>query len=390
MAPGRKWLPSAPNSPHGQALRSLSQEDLDYLNRYGFDEILFEGWRKSVNQGWLSEENNVIESEPLAPPHDSIETIPKQGSEEYEVLLDLGASSIASGQLGVVILNGGMATRFGGVVKGVVEVLGKGRSFLGLKIEDVRRAQDEHGGLIQVYLMNSFATQESTVEHLEENDYFGLPREQVTTFTQFISVRMEKDGDIFLTSDGKVSYHGPGHGDFAPAMRDSGCLRHFTSQGGKYLFVCNVDNVGARVDASILGHHIHSEAELTVEVAPKWPGDVGGSPFLVDGKLQLVEQIRYPPGFDPDVVDVFNTNSFTFSADALEGDIDLGWYYMEKEVEGREAIQVERLIGEMTRFLDSRFIRVKRTGLENRFFPIKTPEDLETGRDEIEEMYDAG
>jgi len=43
--------------------------------------------------------------------------------------------------------------------------------------------------------------------------------------------------------------------------------------------------------------------------------------------------------------------------------------------------------GEMTRFLKSGFVRVKRTGPEGRFFPIKTPEDLEVGRDEVEEMY---
>ena len=217
-----------------------------------------------------------------------------------------------------------------------------GRSFLGLKFEDVLRAQEEHGGRIHVFLMNSFATCEATIQHLQDNHYFGLAKEQVTNFTQFVSVRMEKDGDLFVPADGTLSVYGPGHGDFAPALRDRGCLRRFTSEGGRFLFVSNVDNVGARVDALTLGHHIHREVDVTVEVAPKWPGDVGGSPLLVDGELQMVEQIRFPPNFDPEIVDVFNTNSFTFTADALDRDFDLGWYYTEKEVEGRTAVQIER------------------------------------------------
>ena len=42
------------------------------------------------------------------------------------------------------MLNGGMATRFGGVVKGTVDVLGKtGRSFLGLASRTCLRARKQ-------------------------------------------------------------------------------------------------------------------------------------------------------------------------------------------------------------------------------------------------------
>ena len=52
-------------------------------------------------------------------------------------------------------------------------------------------------------------------------------------------------------------------------------------------------------------------------------------------------------------------------------------------------MQIERLVGEMTRFLKSHFIRVRRTGATSRFFPIKTPDDLTAGQDEIREMFAA-
>ena len=41
-------------------MRSLTAEQLTFLKRYGFDELLFEAWRKGVAQGWLAREKNVV------------------------------------------------------------------------------------------------------------------------------------------------------------------------------------------------------------------------------------------------------------------------------------------------------------------------------------------
>ena len=368
-------------------LESLNPDDLHHLGRYGFDPDLFASWQEGVRSGELSAARNTLQSTILAPEPQTIQGLPKKGTPEAEELEALGREAISRGELGAVILNGGMATRFGGAVKGAVKVLGE-RSFLGLKLEDIQRTEQACGGEIQVFLMNSFATESSTKRHLEENDHFGFTPERIRAYNQFVSLRMTPAGKIFKTQDGGISPYGPGHGDFAPAFRDSQCLQGFLDAGGRYVFATNVDNLGACVSPRILGHHIRSQADATVEVAPKWPGDVGGAPYIVDNKLQLVEQIRYAKDFDPDIVDVFNTNTFTFTASALDREFNLGWYFVKKTIEDQAAVQIERLIGELTRFLDCNFIKVKRTGTENRFLPIKTPEDLDAARDEIAELYD--
>lgn len=369
-------------------LKSLSEQHLSYLSQFGFNAELFESWRAAVRDGSFSIANNKVCGQLLAPNADQIRTMPREGSPERDGLAEIGKEAIRNGEFGVVILNGGMATRFGGAVKGTVDVIGD-TSFLGLKMQDIRQAEDVCGGTIPVMLMNSFATAEATLEHCRAHDNFGLPASQISHFTQFISVRLDENGDIFEPESGEISPYGPGHGDFSFALRASGLLETFLAGGGKYLMLQNVDNLGARVSPAILGHHIQQRAEITCECAPKWPGDVGGSPYLLDGKLQLVEQIRYPDEFDPDIVDVFNTNTFHFTASALDRDFELGWYYVEKQVQGKKAIQIERLVGELTRHLKSNFIRVKRTGDGTRFLPIKTPDDLESARDEIRELYDA-
>ena len=364
----------------------FSDKQLSYLNQFGFDPTLLDNWRKGVQNGWYSQKNNWVQGKIHAPDSESIDHFPKRGSELRAHYEEIGRAALAKGEFGVVILNGGMATRFGGVVKGTVPVLGK-RTFLELKAEDIKRMQDQVGCTIPVFLMNSFATEGPTQEHCVAHGNFGLQEGQITHFNQFISVRMTESGHLFTTDDGNLSLYGPGHGDFAPALRSSGCLDKFIEGGGKYLFLSNVDNLGARVSPIVLGYHIEKARPITVEVTPKWPGDVGGSPFIFDDNLQLIEQVRYPKGFDPDIVDVFNTNTFTFTAEALREEVDLGWYYVAKTVDGRKAIQMEHLVGEMTQFFDSNYLRVKRSGSENRFLPVKTPADLDSSREEISTLY---
>lgn len=368
-------------------MHELTPEQTSRLDRWGFDPTLLARWRAAVAAGEASLANNEMRSPMLAPEAGAIRDMPAPDTPEHAELERAGLDAMKRGEFGVAILNGGMATRFGGVVKGIVEVLPPDRSFLALKLANVRAAQRRCGARIPVYLMNSFATDADTRAHLEQHAWFGLEPSQVHLFTQFVSVRLTPEGDLFLREDGDVSPYGPGHGDFAPALRRSGCLAQFLRDGGRWLFVSNVDNLGARIDPVLLGLHVQSQREATVELAPKWPGDVGGSPYFVDGRIQLVEQIRYPKSFDPDIVDVFNTNTFHFSAAALDREFDLNYYFVPKSVDGRPAIQLERLIGELTRVLSTNYVRVKRTGPASRFLPVKTPDDLEAAREDIAAMY---
>jgi len=367
-----------------------NEQQLAFLNQYGFDQELQQRWQEGLRAGTLSIATNAVTGDLLVPPPGTVQKLPGSGTKAWRELERIGNEAINKGELGVVVLNGGMATRFGGVVKGVVPVLGPERSFLGLCVEDVLQAERIAQGQVRLWLMNSFATDKSTKEHVAEHAHFGGDPARIEHFTQFVALRMDKKGELFRLATGELSPYGPGHGDFAPAFRRCGALKRFLDGGGRWLFVRNVDNLGARIDPVILGHHIKSACEATVELAPKWPEDVGGSPFHYLGRTQLIEQLRYRAGFDPNIVDVFNTNTFWFSAAALDRDFDLGWYYVEKHVDGRRAVQVEHLIGELTAHLSTNFLQVRRNGKQTRFLPMKSPEDLRAALEEIAEMYEVG
>jgi UTP--glucose-1-phosphate uridylyltransferase len=357
------------------------------LLRYGLDGALLQGWQDGLAQGRISLQRNLVTSPLLPPPPGTVRDLPADNTAAQSEMEQLGAAAIRNGEMAVVILNGGMATRFGGVVKGVVDVLGPGRSFLQLAMQDIAHVQRRCGGRIHVFLMNSYATEAATKAHFEQHRHFGLDPAQIHHFNQFVSVRLEKDGAIFVTQDGAISPYGPGHGDFPSAFRQSGALAALLAAGGKHVMVRNVDNLGARVSTLVLGHHIHSQCAVTCELVQKHKGDVGGAPYLLDGRVQLVEQIRYPQGFDASIVDVFNCNTFTFRATALDREFDLGWYYVEKSADGRKAVQMEHLIGELTRELPTNWLRVPRQGPSSRFLAVKTPEDLAAVRGEVQVLY---
>jgi len=322
----------------------------EILARYGFDEARFEQLRARVASGELSKESNLVRGriEPLR--EDELTPLPADAEADFD-------------GVAVAVLNGGMATRFGGGVKGLVEAV-DGVSFLDWKLRDAERAG------LPVVLMNSFATDEATRAHL-------AGRDDVIAFSQSVSLRLNPDGSLFPGP----SPYSPGHGDFA----DLAPVEELRRRGIGTLLLSNVDNLGARVDPCVLAAHRAAGNPVTIEVTPAG-GEIGGAPARVDGRPQIVEGFRFPPDFDTSTLPVFNTNSLVIDVDVLERRYPLTWLYVEKDVEGRKAVQLERLVNELSAFLPTTYLLVPREGPRSRFVPVKTPEDLEQARPQLREL----
>ena len=124
--------------------------------------------------------------------------------------------------------------------------------------------------------------------------------------------------------------------------------------------------------------------DVQCEVCRK-EGDKGGIPVHAEGKLQVLEEFRLPPDFDPTTVSVFNTNTFLVRAEPLAKQ-PLTWTYfeVEKKVDGRPAIQFERLLQEITAQMPSTYLEVSRDGASSRFLPVKDFDELAKRRANIE------
>lgn len=352
------------------------------LERFGFDEERFDGLRRRVASGELSMASNVVRGAVEPPAPGDIASAPEPGSDRFAAALVAGRDAIRRGEVAQVVLAGGMATRFGGVVKGVVEVL-DGRSFLSWKLGETDRLARLLSGDIPVALMTSFATDEATRSHVA-----GLDIPAPIWFSQFVAPRLRADGSLLRDAGGRLSLHGPGHGDLFEALQRSGVVDELASRGVSVVHVSNVDNLGARIDPVLVGEHLLGGRPVTVEVAAK-QGDTGGAPARVDGRLVLVEGPRFPAGFDQGAIPVFNTNNVWFDLETLRGTYPLEWMVAVKDVGGAEALQLERLFHEVTWFVEARFLTVPRVGARGRFFPVKVPADIEVSREALREMLAA-
>jgi UTP--glucose-1-phosphate uridylyltransferase len=345
------------------------------LERFRFDAEVLARLRTSLATAGAQAFAGRMAGEVDLPLSGDVTALPSPDSEGGRELATLGWQALAAGEVGVVVLAGGMATRFGGVVKAVVEVV-PGYSFLRLKLADVERQAAAAGVRVPVYLMASHATSEVLRRAAGE---LGFPRAPIEILDQSVTLRLTSTGEVFRDEAGRPSPCATGHGDLLSTLRDSGALARFRQAGGRMLLVSNVDNLAATLDARVLGAHRRAGKAVTVDVVAKDPGDRGGIPARVAGHLQIVEEFRLPPGFDSARVPFFNTNTFVFDAAALERDFELDWFLVRRKVDGVEVVQPERLLGQVTALLPTQFLAVPRHGREE--LAMRMPEIKERLRD---------
>ena len=325
----------------------------------------------------------------VEPPRPSdIADAPAPGSPEYERLAASGLASIRRGELAFAVMAGGMATRMGGVVKALVETF-DGNSFLGLRLNENATWSERAGAPVPLWLMTSEGTDQAIRDELTRR----RAGPHVATFRQDIGLRLTQDGHLLRGQDGSPSTYATGHGDLPDALRRSGLLSQFVERGGKYVWIANLDNLGATIDPALLGFFIERDAALMVEVTPKAEGDRGGIPVWTDARdeegrpvrrLQVLEEFRLPKGFDAAAVRAFSTNTFLVRAEPLARvQVSWSWFEVEKNVGDRIAVQFERLLQELTAALAATYAQVPRDGNRSRFLPVKDHDELAKRRPEI-------
>ena len=304
-------------------------------------------------------------------PLDDLRASAEEGSAEHARLVELGERALREGRGALVVLAGGMATRMGGVIKALIDAV-PGKSFLDLRRAEVAAMGRRFGRVPPLWLMTSHATDAGIRAALGA----AHDGQAVATFTQRLSLRLTPAGDILLDEAGRPSEYAPGHGDL-PDAPASGLLSSFVARGGRVVMGTNIDNMGGMLDPAVIGFHLDHGKAVTCEVVAKLPSDRGGIPAWLDSTLCVLEEFRIPPSFDPRTVPVFNTNVFHFDAEALLS-LRMPWTYftVKKKVDGREVVQFERLVNEVTSHLPTAYVLVPRDGDRSRFLPAKDNEEL--------------
>jgi len=289
-------------------------------------------------------------------------------------------------KLAVLKLNGGLGTSMGCVGPKSAISVRNDLTFLDLCVRQIEHLNEIHDVDVPLVLMNSFNTDEDTSKILRK---YKAKRVTVKTFNQSRFPRMLKETLQPLPQNNKneSEWYPPGHGDLYKALYTTGTLQQLLDSGKEWIFISNIDNLGAVVDPRIMEYAFDpkNKCDFLVEVTDKTRADVkGGTLIDYEGQTRLLEVAQVPKNHEEDFKSVtkfrvFNTNNLWVNLKAMKDLVERDAIQMEvienkKSLDdGRVIIQLEQAVGAAIRnFGGARGLNVPRS----RFLPVKKTSDL--------------
>ncbi len=282
-----------------------------------------------------------------------------------------------------ITLNGGLGTSMGLTgPKSLIEVK-DGKTFLEIILQQAAHCN------VKLALMNSFSTHEDTLLALSKINPPCFPL--VFLQHKFPKILQEGLGPASWPENPDLEWNPPGHGDVYSALYTSGMLKTLLDEGIVYAFISNSDNLGAGMDASLLGYFSENKFPFMMEVAEKTPADLKGGHLArkKNGRLILREIAQCPEEEVGAFKNIrryrfFNTNNIWINLKFLnaliekEKTIRLPMILNRKTLDPRNesspgVFQVETAMGAaISLFEGATAVKVPRS----RFFPVKKCNDL--------------
>jgi len=313
-----------------------------------------------------------------------IQPLPPEEIEAAEKLVrykDVGLESLNKSAL--VILNGGLGTSMGLTrAKSLLKVK-DGRSFLEIKLR-----QAEISGACLV-LMNSFNTHADTRRAIGNISSSIEPLHFIQN--KFPKILRDDFSPATWPQNPTLEWNPPGHGDIYIALYASGLLEQLLDKGIEYAFISNADNLGATLNATLLGYFSSKEFPFMMEIARRTPADRKGGHIArhKNGNLVLREIAQCPENEITAFQDIrrygyFNTNNIWVNLSRLytliqeHGAMYLPILLNPKTVDPRnsnspEVYQIETAMGSAISLFDNAMaVRIS----DERFHPVKKCNDL--------------
>lgn len=340
----------------------------------------FSGFEKLFRQ-YVHESGHKVDWAKINPP-------PKGTIRPHRELPDIANGDEADllKKLVVLKLNGGLGTSMG--CKGPKSAISvrDDLTFLDLTVRQLENLNATYGIDVPLVLMNSFNTHTDTQSILRKYTDCNV---KILNFNQSRYPRILKESLTPVPRDfhDESEWYPPGHGDLYESLESSGCLDQLLAMGKEYIFISNVDNLGATVDMRILNFmvKVDPKCEFIMEVTDKTRADVkGGTLIEYEGGLRLLElaQVSKAHVAEFQAINkfrIFNTNNLWIKLSAIKELVGNDAIHMEvienkKALDnGCQVIQLETAVGSgIKSFKNAIGVNVDRS----RFLPVKKTSDL--------------
>ncbi len=172
------------------------------------------------------------------------------------IYLEEGTKIIKQGQLGVVLLAGGMGTRLGSDnPKGMYDIGITRHVYIFERIiSNLMDVTTSVGKDIHLFIMTSDKNNDATVKFFNEQNFFGYNKEYIHFFKQDMAPATDYNGKVFMESESHIATSPNGNGGWFISIVKAGLDSVINDNNIKWLNVFAVDNVLQRIaDPIFLG-----------------------------------------------------------------------------------------------------------------------------------------
>jgi hypothetical protein len=351
--------------PRRPAVAGKSGDLRTLLSDLGFDEAQHEQIRFDLVGGRIGLAQNRLPAATVLDDvaDDDVEfcgTGPGGGRDDADVR-EAGLDALRRGEVAVVTLAAGVGSRWtqgAGVVKALnpfCRLGGRQRSFLDVHLAKTRRTARLAGTAIPHVVTTSHLTHDQIAAHLGRGPaadailspgravglrMIPMARDLRFAWEELAHQRLDEqkqkvrdslhaaliawaeqagEGSDYVDNVPSQCLHPVGHWYELPNMLRNGTLARLLDERPRlrWLFLHNIDTVGADLDPAILGRHLAGGACLSFEVIPRRLEDRGGGLARVNGRARLVEGLAMPREEDEFRLRFYNTLSTWIDIDRL-------------------------------------------------------------------------
>ena len=321
---------------------TAAKDDLsNLLSENGFDRAQHEAIQNDLRSGRIGLAQNRLPSRVAIRDVEKGDVVEARDSTQGK-WHDAGIEAIANGEVAVVSLAAGVGSRWtqgAGTVKALhpfCKFGSKHRTFLEVHLGKTRMTNELYNGAIPHVFSTSYMTQGPIATVLSNENNYGFDAPLYLSPGRAVGLRMvptirdlrfaweempqqlldeqkqkmrdnlqsalmswaeqAEEGSDYTDNLPLQCLHPVGHWFEIPNLFRNGVLAKLLQERPnlRYLLLHNIDTLGANVDPSLLGLHIHLGSCLSYEVIPRRIEDRGGGLARVDGRVRLVEGLAMP------------------------------------------------------------------------------------------------
>lgn len=232
---------------------------------------------------------------------------------------ELGNSILESGNLAAFLLAGGQGSRLGfDGPKGVFNLKEINKTIFQIHAEKLLQAKNKYKKDIPWVIMTSPLNNKETIEHFEQNAYFGLNKSKIKFIEQNTVCALTSEGEVIFDDDNNLALVPDGNGGCFRAISSSGALAWLKNAGIKFVFLYGVDNILASpCDSAFVGAFANSQMACASKVVKKKsPNEKMGVFALKNGLPTVIEYTEIPKGRETEF-DAGNIVAHLFTIDSL-------------------------------------------------------------------------